>query len=334
MTPCPACLSLATDEVVRLHSIAEATEHFIPMARSPSRHRQLADVLQRLWPGADSVEIHRCRRCGFGFPIPYVAGDMEFYNLVSGGDPHYPANRWEFRQTIAILEQMPNTGPITLLEAGAGEGRFLEALLRTAGRRRFRVSAIEYDHAAIAKLHKRGFEARAGSLTDIGTSERFDVICLFQTLEHMVDLDRTFRTIRDALRPAGHAFISVPHGPAVDQQEQAVGLWDMPPNHVGRWTQLAFHIIAERHGLELRDIVVEPLNRIAELTRLSVYQVNSRAYRDDTWAHIANAIAFRPLRVLLKGTMAAAWMPTLAWRVRPLLSHSVWVHLHRPTDVV
>jgi len=328
--PCPVCISPSTDEVIRIHSLTAAAEHFIPAARSPNRNRQLMAVLRRLWSGAESVEVHRCNSCGFGFPVPYVAGDVEFYNLVSGGSPHYPSHRWEFRKTIAILEQLPNPDPIELLECGAGEGWFLEALRASRRGDRFRISALEYDRAAIAKLHERGFTARAGSLTSLDASERFDVVCMFQTLEHMDDVAGAFRALHDALRPGGHAFISVPNGPSVDQQEETVHLWDMPPNHVGRWTEAAFRIVSQSHGLELHDVEVEPLNRLAEVARLSVYQVNSRAYRASTVAHRINALAFRPLRMVLKGTMAAAEFPIIAVRVRALQGHSLWLHLQRP----
>jgi SAM-dependent methyltransferase len=320
---CPVCLGSSIEEVIRTHSITAAAEYFIPAARSRDRHLELLAVLRRLWRGAEFCEVHRCGTCGFGFPIPYVAGDAEFYNLIYGGNPHYPANRWEFGQTISVLENLTNPGPIALLEAGAGEGWFLEALRRSKGSDRFKITALEYDRAALKKLAARGFSARAGSLTDLGASEQFNVICLFHTLEHMDDVGRAFQSLHDALRPGGHAFVSVPHGPAVDQQEEVVRFWDMPPIHVGRWTQEALRIAAQRHGLEARAIVVEPLRRLAELTRLSTYQVNSRAHR-------LNAIALRPMRVLLKGAVAAAWVPILAWRIRPPLANSVWAHLQRP----
>jgi len=54
-------------------------------------------------------------------------------------------------------------------------------------------------------------------------------------------------------------------------------------------------------GLEPHDVKVEPLNRLAEVAQLSVYQANGRAYRAGTLARRINALAFRPLRMVMKG---------------------------------
>jgi hypothetical protein len=145
----------------------------------------------------------------------------------------------------------------------------------------------------------------------------------------MVDVMGVFRALHNALLPGGHAFISVPHAASLDQQEDLVHLWDMPPNHVGRWTETAFRIASQNHGLELLAVEVQPLHRLAEIGRLSVYRVNSRAYGINTLAGRVNALTFRPLRMVLKATMAIAEIPFLALHVAELQGHTLWVHLRR-----
>jgi SAM-dependent methyltransferase len=305
-----------------------AAEHFVPSARSPERNQQLVEVLRTLWPGTDKVEMHRCRACGFAFPIPYVAGDGEFYN-VAYGDPHYPRDRWEFRRTLAALH--PERG-IRLLEVGAGEGWFLEMLRRSEIGRYCELSALEYDRAAITKLRARGFLTTEGSLIDLlgdpAVAGRFDVICMFQTLEHMDRVEDVFRALRHLLSPNGCVFISVPNAPSVDQQEQMVQLWDMPPNHVGRWHLNCFDVLCARHRFQVSESAVQPLDaRRKEAWRLAMYRVSSRAYHDRTWEHRINAVRSRPLRVVLKGLTVLAWTPAFWFKTRQLIGHNLWVHL-------
>jgi len=325
--PCPVCLSPSTDEVIRSHSIIAAAEHFVPAARSLDRNKRLIEILNRLWKGAQSVEVHRCRSCGFGFPIPYVAGDIEFYN-VAYGESHYPRDRWEFRQTIAALELRNGSG--ALLEVGAGEGWFLKML--QAGRlgKRYGMEALEYDRAAIMKLQHRGFTAREGSIADLlnepSQERRFAVICLFQTLEHMDRIDDAFRALRYLLADGGSIFISVPFGPGIDEQERVVEFWDMPPVHVGRWLANCFEIIAARHGLR----VVEgrtgpPLSRTRQAWHRALSSVAARATRPGTVDHRINAVAYRPVRGALKLLAAGVRMPRM-WLVDPI-EETLWVHL-------
>lgn len=326
--PCPVCASQSTDEIIRLHSIEAAAEQFLPASRSAERNRKLVAILKRLWGGSPSVEIHRCHTCGFGFPVPYAAGDAEFYNLVSGETPHYPVDRWEFHRTLDVLNGLP--GELRLLEVGAGDGAFLKALRGRPGGERFNVLALEYDRGALAQLRQRGFDARAGSLSDLTSDEQFDAICMFQTLEHMERVADVFKELREALRPGGHIFISVPHGPSVDQQEELVGLWDMPPKHCGRWTLASFRAACARAELELRDAEVEPLDRAFELMRLSYYRAIGRAAQPGTIAHLINGISARRVRAPLKAALAAAYLPAIALRVRDLQGHTLWVHIQRP----
>jgi len=332
---CPVCASLDTDEVIQRHSVEAAAEHFVPEKRFAERNAELRRVIRRLWGGRAEVEIHRCDACGFAFPIPYVAGDVAFYNLAFGSGG-YPRDRWEFDQTLDALTPiaLARSQPLKLLEAGAGVGWFLEAIRRRpALHHRVAAEAIEYDDVALRTLTERGFAARAGSITDlVGDPEqkgRFDVICMFQTLEHMAGVTEVFQAFRSLLRPDGHVFLSVPNGPSVEHQEKMVELWDMPPNHVGRWSLRCFDIAAKRNGIEVVASAVEPQwARHRDAWHYATYRLASRAYVAGTWEHRINAVRRRPVRQALKGLTSLAWMPRF-WFTPRGAGHNLWVNLQR-----
>ena len=102
---CPACLE-PDARVGRSYSLEIAARHFAPPRRDPARHEQMKGLLRELWGGRETVELRRCRRCGFSFAHPWVAGNARFYNLLTGEQPQYPHRRWEFDRTIeSLLEE-------------------------------------------------------------------------------------------------------------------------------------------------------------------------------------------------------------------------------------
>ena len=303
----------------------------MPKERDPVRHRRLERHLRDLWRGAGAVDVRRCDTCGFAFADPNVAGDREFYNLVSGGDPHYPSTRWEFGRTLEELSHLPNVEG-RLLECGAGEGRFLVQLRSSPVGARFSPVAAEYDEGALRRLRAAGIAVWAGSITELAEDEGagFAVICMFQTLEHIDDVHGVFASFRRLGLPGSHIFVSVPNGAAVDTQERLVCYWDMPPNHVGRWTESCFGRMAIRHGLRLVRSEIEPASRIAQTWRLAVYRVNSQAYEPRSLAGRISTVGPRRVRGPLKRLLAGVLFARLWPAMRSTEGRVLWVHLRNP----
>jgi SAM-dependent methyltransferase len=261
-----------------------------------------------------------------------VAGDREFYNVVSARDPHYPKRRWEFDRTINELDRLPFLAG-ELLESGAGDGAFLKILQRSRAGTRFQTLALEYDEGALSSLRANGYAALAGSITEIAEAAkagRFAVICLFQTLEHLEDAHAAFESFGLLCEPGGHIFLSVPNAHAIDTQERLVRYWDMPPNHLGRWTEAAFRLMARQHGLEFLGCEVEPTSRLRQAWTLSVYSVNAKAYEGRTLAGRVNAIGPRLVRGPAKRLLAAFAFVSLFFKVHGQEGESLWVHLRKP----
>lgn len=323
--------------MLRRFSVDAAAEHFVPSKRLPARNRQLKSVLLQLWKGRDFVEVRRCEACGFAFASPFVAGNPDFYNLVSGQDPHYPRHRWEFDLTLRSLRYFTRTGTrVRLIEAGAGDGGFLRQLTNSSIGHLFDVLALEYDEGALRSLRKAGFRAERGSITSLADKSdaigAFHVICLFQTLEHMDNIHEAFETFRSIGAPGGHVYLSVPYGPSIWAQEELVRLWDMPPNHIGRWNPNAFKYLADQYGLTVVDQEIEPYSWPHEPWRLALYKVNGEAYDVSSLAGRVQAINSRLVRGVLKRVLALLWFPLMTASGPRTSGHSQWVHLRLPTN--
>jgi SAM-dependent methyltransferase len=318
---CPACGGFEA-VVTGRHSATTAAQHFVPRQRDPRRHEALVRHLHDLW-GQDYVLLDSCRLCGFGYAVPWVGGDARFYALAHAGDPHYPANRWEFGQTLAALERPEFRRPLRLLEIGAGHGAFLDRVRRLGP---LEITAADFDEGAVRRLREKGYEATVGSLSDVSTTG-FEVVCLFQTLEHMAALDEVFAELRRVLAPEGSVFLSVPSSEAVAFQERVTGYWDMPPNHVSRWNPTAIRRASERRGFTVVAVECEPLKIPQVAWQLAVLSVNERSAATGTVENRINAIKHRPTRGVLKRVMAGAHLgPLLKLRdqFRPL---TLWAHL-------
>jgi SAM-dependent methyltransferase len=105
-------------------------------------------------------------------------------------------------------------------------------------------------------LHERGFQGKAAHISEM-IGETFDLIFMFQVLEHMDDLDGIFSRLSVLLRQGGSLYLAVPNLSRTNFQEHNHTLLDMPPNHISRWAKSSFEAILKRHDLRLKEFEVE-----------------------------------------------------------------------------
>jgi SAM-dependent methyltransferase len=110
----------------------------------------------------------------------------------------------------SLIPDLELPDPASILEVGCGTGGNLEMLSRFG-----RVSGMEMDESArkIANQKTHGaFEIREGTCPDNVPfeSERFDLICLFDVLEHIEEDVATLSRLKRLLAPGGKLLITVP----------------------------------------------------------------------------------------------------------------------------
>lgn len=94
-----------------------------------------------------------------------------------------------------------------VLEIGCGAGGMLGPLHRYG-----QVAGLDIDHEYVAYCKSRGFaNVLCGSGYDLPFADAtFDLVCLFDTLEHIPDQQRALGEVRRVLRKGGSVFVSVP----------------------------------------------------------------------------------------------------------------------------
>jgi SAM-dependent methyltransferase len=196
-----------------------------------------------------ATTLRECRRCGLQYFDPLRPGDQAFYAELMGQVP-YVVDRWEFG---VVARRAKGAG--SAIDLGCGDGAFLERL-RAAGVNR--IVGVDHNQSAIERLRARGFEGYVGDVADVARDERrsFDVVCLFQTLEHVSDPRKLVAEAASLLSPGGRLFVSVPNRDRL--MRAAVDPLDFPPHHVTRWAAGQFAYLAADLGLALESVAFEP----------------------------------------------------------------------------
>jgi hypothetical protein len=314
---------------VREVSSGEAAQHFVLAEAEPERHHALERHIRTLW-GGPRCRVLRCQACGFCHADPFVAGDETFYTLAYRRT-RYPREKWEYAETRRALARLP--GPArTLLEIGAGDGGFLRGVVPA----RFApgdVLATEYSAFGQRALAALGVRCLSVDVRALGSEHdgRFDVLCLFQVLEHLDRLDEVFARLRALARGRAALFAAVPHDRQIDFNEAHGALLDMPPNHLSRWNREAFRRLGERSGWRVVDHRVEPEALPSRARRFLEYRYLREAQRPGSLPNRVRALPGSAGRKALDAAALAVGLPgalpALAALAREPGGDAQWVHL-------
>jgi SAM-dependent methyltransferase len=205
---------------------------------------------------ARRFELWRCERCGTAVTQGGSDAGLHETGAYRPGPPRlYTPTRPIFglfdRQRLALLKSLVPP-PASLLDAGAGRGRFVLA-----------AAAAGYDASGV-EPSARGAEsaARAGARvrrTSIEGAEldlaSLDVVTLWHVLEHLEDPGTALTAIRGWLRPGGGLLVGVPN---LGSLQAGIGgeRWyhlDVPRHRI-HFTVGGLQALLERHGFEITAV--------------------------------------------------------------------------------
>lgn len=187
-----------------------------------------------------------------------------------------------FARNLQILEQYGAAG--SLCDVGCASGHFLQAAL--ASTRFDDVAGVDVSAEAIAAVQERlGCAAWAGQVEQMPAPGRFDVVTMWETIEHIERPVAALAALRGWLRPGG--LLAVGTGDNASAAARLLGRrwWYLvPPDHcvyfnkralgvalaragyrVVGWRRIWMHWVSAANGVMklLRSFEVEPARAVA-----------------------------------------------------------------------
>ncbi|MDD5731931.1 MAG: class I SAM-dependent methyltransferase [Patescibacteria group bacterium] len=198
------------------------------------------------------VNYQICNGCKLGFFQPTILDSEELYASLQSLGWYYPANKEEYEYATRFIT--PNN---KVLEIGAGKGAFGKII---------NVSdylGLELNAGAAESAQKEGINVIAKNISDFrrDQKEKFDVVCLFQVLEHISDIKNFLADTIGCIGQNGKLIISVP------DNEGFIGkltnnVLNISPHHQTRWSFSSLKKIADIFSLDIVDVHRDRLSHL------------------------------------------------------------------------
>ncbi|MCK1518492.1 class I SAM-dependent methyltransferase [Bradyrhizobium sp. 190] len=206
--------------------------------------------------GLATADIYECNATGYRFYHPFsLTGKEHLYReLEKTTDGTYKDDKWEYREALSFIP-----GSCRVLDVGCGKGAFV-VLANQAGHE---TTGLELNSASAMEARQRGIDVRTELIADHANknSPAYDCVCSFQVLEHIPDVKPFLDSCLSVLRPGGLLILGVPNnGGFVGLDPDAV--LNMPPHHMGLWTEESLTALTHFFPLSLRAIRFEPLEEL------------------------------------------------------------------------
>jgi SAM-dependent methyltransferase len=221
---------------------------------------QFDQDVSKYFVDVDLVKILRCEKTKYRFYHPFaIMGDGEFYDTLSISKNNYYHSRWEHKVALKYAKKSEKW-----LEIGSGNSYFLKQLVY----KEVLATGLELNQAEVDNAISCGLNVERKDFFSIKTDlVKFDVIALFQVLEHMWDISLFFKKASDLLETKGKIIFSVPNSNPYLYVSDKYHTLNLPPHHMGLWDKQSVKLVGEEFGFKLLECQTERLSN-DELIRL------------------------------------------------------------------
>jgi len=237
--------------------------------------------VDRFFP-TDEIELECIQPYGFLKFTHASGGDAEFYRSLMRLRGYSSPNKAEFREAA----QWTAPGE-KVLDVGCGIGNF-SVLCRGEYR------GVETNPGAVEDAAKLGRNVHQGFVEEEEQGS-FDVVTVFQVLEHVDDPESFLKACVGCVRPGGRIILSTPDADGV--MGYAVNeILNYRPHHLTWWSETSLRAILKDHQCEVTEVWSEPLQGMHLRLLLSTlfWPRREKHFTSSILYHIAN-FGFRVL---------------------------------------
>ena len=218
--------------------------------------------------GVEKVSVLKCMDTGYFFYYPFnIAGDGKFYEKFQKFDWYYMPWKWEHKQALKLIKPS-----MRVLEVGSGQGGFLKEVKNSVAG--VELKGLELNLDAVKSSRSEGLDVYPELVQSFVKhyKDYFDIVCSFQVLEHISDVNSFLNAKIDLLKKGGSLIIAVPNNNSFCKFDRENDILNMPPHHMGCWTPYSLSQIPKYFPLKLLALKKEPLQEYHLNWYISVWE--------------------------------------------------------------
>ncbi|MDO8445566.1 MAG: class I SAM-dependent methyltransferase [Deltaproteobacteria bacterium] len=206
--------------------------------------KMLSESIREEFEGHKEISFYQCGECDLRFFFPTITGSEAFYEQLQRFDWYYLQEKDEYNFAARFIAEGDS-----VLEIGCGRGAFAKKIM--AGD----YTGIEFSGKARSRAQEEGFHIIKETIQDHAKTNgrKYNVVCSFQVLEHVADVNGFLKDSVECLKPGGLLIISVPSADSFVSRVTN-GILNMPPHHVTWWSDRCLGAISEMFGLDMVEL--------------------------------------------------------------------------------
>ncbi len=227
------------------------------------------------------LRVHRCEACGVAFlakrPEDFDANLYDYYAKRVGRsrDELYDPLTSE-RYRVLLSAWMARTSGRRLLDVGCGQGQFLQSASSVGWIAR----GIDLSASAIAICQSFGLPAeRLDFFAPELSSERFDVITMFELIEHVPSPPAFVARASELLHPGGLLYLTTPNFAGLDRRILGMAWEPIHGEHVWYFDPSTLRALVGEHF---------------EVVKTTAHHVSARALRALPSSFLDKVLGGRP----------------------------------------
>jgi SAM-dependent methyltransferase len=231
--PCPICNS---------HSNSVLYEPWVNETDAAKLYGAASGIQGTQW-------LVECSDCRMIYESPRLPDEVILQGYMSSDDAgHDSQHEMRVNSFYRALKKLADNVPASgakILDIGTAGGAFLEA----AERYGYQSFGMEPSHFLVQKAKERGLKVEQGTIAKHTFREgEFDMICLWDVLEHVTDPRQSMLDIRRLLKPNGVLLINFPDIGTWQARLAGRRFWWILSVHLQHFTRASVSDICERTG--------------------------------------------------------------------------------------
>ncbi len=222
--------------------------------------KELVVLWKNIYPNIDhelklnTVLLYQCKNCSLMFFDPVLAGGDKFYSELAKLDWYYDhPGKTEYDYVQKFIKDGDQ-----ILDIGSGKG-----VLFTKIKKKVFYTGLEINSKAVEQAKNSNINVKHEYLSEhaVTNTTTYDVVCLFQVLEHLTELDSFLKSVQHTLKNKGLFIIAVPNNDGF-LSNTPNSIFNLPPHHTILWTEKSLRFMAKKYDFEIVEIEREILQNV------------------------------------------------------------------------